>query len=75
MKNMNCNELTNEKDELMGDLTHRFILEMNQDSDALGILRPNLEPRATEHMPSILSMIVDAMQHTVSDPDNSPTSR
>lgn len=38
-------------------LTQRFIQAMYQDTDALGVLRPDLEPRATEFIPQILAMI------------------
>jgi cysteinyl-tRNA synthetase len=47
----------NENDEPIDDLTHRFIEEMNRDADALGIQRPDEEPRATRHMDDILGMI------------------
>ncbi len=43
--------------EPMEQLTARFIEAMYQDFDALGIARPDLEPRATEHMDEILDMI------------------
>ena len=38
-------------------LTHRFIQAMHEDLDALGILPPTREPRATEAMADILAMI------------------
>jgi cysteinyl-tRNA synthetase len=38
-------------------LTERFIAFMNEDSDALGIARPDIEPRATDSMPDIIAMI------------------
>ncbi len=38
-------------------LTERFIEAMDADSDALGVLRPDLEPRATGHLPAIIRMI------------------
>ncbi len=38
-------------------LTDRFIAEMNADANALGVLKPNEEPRATEHMAQIIDMI------------------
>ncbi len=47
----------NERGEPFSDLTERFIAAMHEDSDALGILPPNEEPRATAHMGEILSMI------------------
>ena len=43
--------------ESIGDLTERFIRAMHEDSDALKILPPNAEPRATAHMDEILAMI------------------
>jgi cysteinyl-tRNA synthetase len=47
----------NEQGEVFGDLTERFITAMHEDSDALGILPPTQEPRATAHMDEILAMI------------------
>jgi len=38
-------------------LTERFIAEMHQDADALGVIRPDLEPKATESMAEIIAMI------------------
>ncbi len=38
-------------------LTERFIAAMDADSDALGVLRPDMEPRATGHIPAIIRMI------------------
>lgn len=46
-----------ENKEDISSLTNRFIKAMHEDADALGIQRPDLEPRATEHMDEILSMI------------------
>lgn len=46
-----------ENGESIGDLTSRFIDEMNKDADALGALRPDIEPRATENIPQMLDMI------------------
>ncbi|MCW8976645.1 MAG: cysteine--tRNA ligase [Sedimenticola sp.] len=46
-----------ENDEPFSDLTERFITAMHEDSDALGILSPDSEPRATSHIAEILSMI------------------
>jgi len=39
------------------DLTHRMIAEMHADFDALGILPPDLEPRATHHIPEIIEIV------------------
>jgi cysteinyl-tRNA synthetase len=47
----------NEQGEQIEDLTGRFIEAMNQDAQALGVLTPNAEPRATRHMQEILDMI------------------
>jgi cysteinyl-tRNA synthetase len=38
-------------------LTQRFIDAMYQDTDPLGVLRPDHEPRATDHIGSMLTMI------------------
>ena len=38
-------------------LTDRMIAALHQDADALGIERPTHEPRATDHVPQMLSMI------------------
>ena len=46
-----------ENGESIGQLTQRFIDAMNQDADALGIIRPDIEPRATEHIPGMLALI------------------
>ena len=46
-----------ENNESLQEITHRFIDAMNEDADALNILRPDLEPRATEHMAEIIHMI------------------
>ena len=37
-------------------LTERFIAAMREDYDRLGILRPDFEPKATEHIPSIIEL-------------------
>ena len=42
-------------------LTQRFIDAMHEDADALGCLRPNHEPRATEAIPEMLAMISTLM--------------
>ncbi len=38
-------------------LTARFIAAMHEDADALGCLRPDQEPRATDHIGHIVAMI------------------
>ena len=47
----------NERGEAFTALTERFIRAMHEDAAALGILPPDLEPRATEHLPDIVRMI------------------
>jgi cysteinyl-tRNA synthetase len=46
-----------ENGESMEALTARFIQAMDEDSAALGIQKPDFEPRATEHVPGMLEMI------------------
>jgi cysteinyl-tRNA synthetase len=46
-----------ENGESIEALTERYIKEMHQDADALGVLRPDIEPKATESMGEILAMI------------------
>jgi cysteinyl-tRNA synthetase len=47
----------NENREDYTALTHRFIEAMREDADALGVLRPDSEPKATDHIDSIIEMI------------------
>ncbi|MEW6514488.1 MAG: cysteine--tRNA ligase [Pseudomonadota bacterium] len=46
-----------ENKETVRQLTDRFIAAMHEDADALGVLRPDHEPRATEFVPQMLAMI------------------
>src|SRR5574343_972033 len=46
-----------ENGETIQQLTDRFIAFMHEDADALGVLRPNHEPRATEFVPEMLDLI------------------
>jgi cysteinyl-tRNA synthetase len=46
-----------ENGESVGVLTERFIRFMDEDAAALGVQRPDLEPRATEHIADMLGMI------------------
>jgi len=46
-----------ENKESIRTLTDRMIEALHQDSDALGIEPPSLEPRATDYIPQMLSMI------------------
>ncbi|EYU17315.1 cysteine--tRNA ligase [Photorhabdus aegyptia] len=45
-----------ENSESCDDLTGRMLVEMYKDFDALNILRPDLEPRATRHIPEIITL-------------------
>ena len=46
-----------ENGESIHALTQRFIDFMHEDADALGVLRPDHEPRATQYVPEMLEMI------------------
>ena len=46
-----------ENNETIGELTNRFIRFMDEDSAALGVEKPNFEPRATEYVPQMLDLI------------------
>ncbi len=47
----------NENSETIDVLTQRFINAMDEDSTKLGIIRPDAEPRATQHVQGMLEMI------------------
>jgi cysteinyl-tRNA synthetase len=44
-------------------LTQRFIDAMHEDADALGVQRPDHEPRATQYVPQMLAMIEQLEQN------------
>jgi cysteinyl-tRNA synthetase len=46
-----------ENGEPIGALTERFIAAMHADCDALGVVHPDFEPRATQYLPAIIGMI------------------
>ncbi|HEV3106797.1 MAG TPA: cysteine--tRNA ligase [Trinickia sp.] len=46
-----------ENGETIKSLTDRFIGAMYEDADALGVARPDIEPRATDYIPQMLGMI------------------
>jgi cysteinyl-tRNA synthetase len=46
-----------ENGETIRVLTDRFIAAMHEDADALGVLRPDHEPRATDYVPQMLDLI------------------
>ncbi len=47
----------NENNELFSDLTQRFIDATREDEEALFVLRPDMEPRATAHIDQIIALI------------------
>ena len=46
-----------ENGESIGELTGRFIAAMNEDADALGVIRPDHEPKATQYVAQMLDLI------------------
>ncbi|HET8551887.1 MAG TPA: cysteine--tRNA ligase, partial [Gammaproteobacteria bacterium] len=46
-----------ENDESFGELTQRMIAATHEDEAALGVLRPDVEPRATESIDAMIKMI------------------
>ena len=46
-----------ENGERISQLTDRYIAAMNEDADALGVQRPDHEPRATAYVPQMLALI------------------
>jgi cysteinyl-tRNA synthetase len=49
-------------------LTGRFIEAMNDDATALGVRKPDLEPRATENIPQMLKLIGALIQKGIAYP-------
>lgn len=52
----------NENKEDFHVLTERFISAMHEDADALGVLRPNAEPKATDNIDPIITMIKELIE-------------
>lgn len=52
----------NDKGETIGELTDRMIAEMHRDFAALNILPPDVEPRATRHIPEIIGLVEKLLQ-------------
>jgi cysteinyl-tRNA synthetase len=46
----------------VAELAERFIAEYYKDADALGVRRPTVAPKATEHMPEIIDIITKIME-------------
>ena len=47
----------NENGETCDQLTARFTDAMHADFDALNMIRPDIEPRVTDHMPEVIEMV------------------
>ncbi|HNN28955.1 MAG TPA: cysteine--tRNA ligase [Agitococcus sp.] len=47
----------NENGESIEALTARYIVAMDEDAAALGVIKPNKEPKATEFVPEIITMV------------------
>ena len=52
-----------ENGESISSLTQRFIKAMDQDAGALGVQKPDYEPRATQYVPQMLRLIEKLEQH------------
>ena len=57
-----------ENNESIKDLTNRFIDAMNEDSAALGVTQPTDEPRATEYVINMISMIKTLIEKKLAYP-------
>lgn len=60
----------NENNETIQQLTERFIIAMNEDSDALGCLQPDQAPRATEYIPQMQDLIHRLIDNGIAYPSN-----
>lgn len=47
----------NENNEPINALTERYIAAMNEDAAALGVMAPDMEPKATDHVDDIVNMV------------------
>lgn len=47
----------NDNNETIGELTQRFIDAMDEDATKLGVVHPDIEPRATTHIDAMIAMI------------------
>lgn len=51
----------NERGIAAKDLAEQFIVEMHKDFDALNIKRPDIEPRATDNIKEIISIVQNSL--------------
>ena len=56
------NAAAKESGKPIGDITERFIAAYNEDMAALGVQPPDIEPRATQHIDQMISMIVSLIE-------------
>ena len=52
-----------ENKETCDELVNRMVIEMHKDFDALNVLRPDFEPRATHHIPEIIDIVEQLIKH------------
>ena len=52
-----------ENGETISALTHRFIQAMDEDAAALGVQKPDFEPRATQYVPQMVGMVAKLEDH------------
>ncbi len=52
----------NENNESIESLTTRYIKAMDEDSAQLGVIRPDIEPKATDHIAGMLDMIATLIE-------------
>jgi cysteinyl-tRNA synthetase len=57
-----------ENNESIEELTNRFIRSMNEDAAALGVLRPDHEPRATTYIDPMINMINTLIEKNLAYP-------
>ena len=57
-----------ENGESIEALTGRFIAAMDEDAAALGVAKPDMEPKATEHVPGIVDMVQRLVENRLAYP-------
>lgn len=56
------NEASIESGKAINQITEQFIAAYNEDMGALGVLAPDIEPRATEHVEAMIAMIESLLE-------------